>query len=114
MIQMMIYIIQLMLTSLTSKSIDIFHKTVMEFIKKYKNFWEYFISFFIGLYNAKKSPNCLKEFIHEFSDIDNLTKSIKDKNAFKSIILLIAETFYKSNEHKKSAEYYQYYLKIGC
>ena len=107
-----LFVIQLMLTSLTSKSIDEFHKTIMEFIKKNRQLClsEYFISFFIGLYNAKKSPNCLKEFIHEFSDLEDLTKSIKDKNALKNIILLIAETFYKSNDYEKSAQYYQYYL----
>jgi hypothetical protein len=107
-----LFIIQLMLTSLTTKSMDDFHKTVMEFIKKNKKYClsEYFISFFIGLYNAKKSPNCLKEFIQEFSDIEDLNKSIKDKNAFKNIILLIAETFYKSSNYEKSAKFYQYYL----
>ena len=107
-----LFIIQLMLTSLTTKSMDEFHKTVMEFIKKNKKYClsEYFISFFIGLYNAKKSPNCLKEFIQEYSDIEDLNKSIKDKNAFKNIILLIAETFYKSNSYEKSAKFYQYYL----
>ena len=107
-----LFIIQLMLTSLTSKSIEDFHKTVMEFIKKNKNFClsEYFISFFIGLYNAKKNINCLKEFIQEFSNLDELIKSIKDKNSIKNIILLIAETFYKSNEFEKSAQFYQYYL----
>jgi signal recognition particle subunit SRP72 len=107
-----LFIIQLMLTSLTSKSIDDFHKTVMEFIKKNKQFClsEYFISFFIGLYNSKKNPNCLKEFIQEFNDIEELTKSIKNKNSLKNIILLIAETFYKSGEYEKSGKFYQYYL----
>ena len=107
-----LFVIQLMLTSLTTKSMDDFHKTVREFIKKNKKFClsEYFISFFIGLYNAKKSPNCLKEFIQEFSDIEDLNKSIKDKNAFKNIVLLIAETFYRSNDYEKSAKFYQYYL----
>ena len=107
-----LFIIQLMLTSLTSKSIEDFHKTVMEFIKKNKNFClsEYFISFFIGLYNAKKNINCLKEFIQEFSNLDDLTKAIKDKNSIKNIILLIAETLYKSNDFEKSAQFYQYYL----
>ena len=44
-----LFIIQLMLTSLTSKNIEDFHKTVMEFVKKNKKFClnEYFISFFI-------------------------------------------------------------------
>ena len=107
-----LFIIQLMLTSLTSKSIEDFHKTVMEFIKKNKKFClsEYFISFFIGLYNAKKNIICLKEFIQEFSNLDALTKAIKDKNSVKNIILLIAETFYKSNDFEKSAQFYQYYL----
>ena len=107
-----LFIIQLMLTSLTSKSIDDFHKTVMEYVKKNKDFClsEYFISFFIGLYNSKKNSNCLKEFIEEFSDIEELTKSIKDKVALKNIILLIAETFYKSNNYEKSAKFYEYYL----
>ena len=107
-----LFVIQLMLTSLTTKSMDDFHKTVREFIKKNKKFClsEYFISFFIGLYNAKKSPNCLKEFIQEFSDIEDLNKTIKDKNAFKNIVLLIAETFYRSNDYEKSAKFYQYYL----
>lgn len=107
-----LFIIQLMLTSLTSKSIDDFQKTVMEFIKKNKKYClsEYFISFFIGLYNSKKNQACLSEFIQEFSDIEDLTKSIKDKTALKNIILLIAETFYKSNNYEKSAKFYQYYL----
>ena len=106
---------------------DEFHKTVMEFVKKNKKYClsEYFISFFIGLYNAKKSPNCLsfrtyitsakieerlKEFIQEYSDIEDLNKSIKNKNTLKNIILLIAETFYKSNSYEKNAKFYQYYL----
>ena len=107
-----LFIIQLMLTSLTSKSIEDFHKTVMDFIKQNKKFClnEYFISFFIGLYNAKKNINCLKEFIQEFSDLEGLTKSIQNKNSLKNIILLIAETFYKSNDYEKSAQFYQYYL----
>jgi hypothetical protein len=107
-----LFIIQLMLTSLTTKSIDDFQKTVMEFIKKNKKYClsEYFISFFIGLYNSKKNQTCLSEFIEEFSDIEDLTKSIKDKTALKNIILLIAETFYKSNNYEKSAKFYQYYL----
>ena len=107
-----LFIIQLMLTSLTSKSIDDFQRTVMEFIKKNKKYClsEYFISFFIGLYNSKKNQACLSEFIQEFSDIEDLTKSIKDKTALKNIILLIAETFYKSNNYEKSAKFYQYYL----
>ena len=107
-----LFIIQLMLTSLTSKSIDEFHKNVLEFIKKNKKycFNEYFISFFIGLYNSKKSQNCLAEFIQEFSDINNLKSSIKDKLSLKKIILLIAETYYKSNDFEKSAKFYQYYI----
>ena len=71
---------------------------------------EYFVSFFIGLYNAKKNINCLKEFIQEFSNLDDLTKSIKDKNSIKNIILLIAEIFYKSNDFEKSVQFYQFYL----
>ena len=107
-----LFIIQLMLTSLTSKSIDDFHKTVMDFIKRNKKVClnKYFISFFIGLYNAKKSPNCLKEFIEEFSDVEEIKKNVKDKTSFKNIILLIAEALYKSNEYEKSAKFYQYYL----
>lgn len=58
----------------------------------------------------KKNQACLSEFIEEFSDIEDLTKSIKDKTALKNIILLIAETFYKSNNYEKSAKFYQYYL----
>ena len=105
-------IIQLMLTNLTSKNINEFHKTLMEFIKKNKQycFNEHFINFFIGLYNAKKNPDCLKEFINEFDNIDELTKVVKDKNTIKNIIILFADSFYKSNEFEKSAKYYQYYL----
>ena len=107
-----LFIIQLMLTSLTSKNIEEFHKNVMEFIKKNKKicFNEYFISFFIGLYNSKKNINCLKEFIKEFSNLDDLIANIKDKSSLKNIILLIAETFYKSNDYENSAKFYQYYL----
>ena len=107
-----LFIIQLMLTSLTSKNIEDFHKTVMEFVKKNKKFClnEYFISFFIGLYNSKKNINCLKEFIEEFTKLDDLIENIKDKNSLKNIILLIAETFYKSNDYENSAKFYQYYL----
>ena len=107
-----LFVIQLMLTSLTSKNIEDFHKTVMEFIQKHKKlcFNEYFISFFIGLYNSKKNINCLKEFIKEFSNLDDLITNIKDKISLKNIILLIAETFYKSNDYENSAKFYQHYL----
>ena len=107
-----LFVIQLMLTSLTSKNIQEFHKTVMEFLKKHKKlcFNEYFISFFIGLYNSKKNINCLKEFIKEFSNLDDLIANIKDKISLKNIILLIAETFYKSNDYENSAKFYQHYL----
>ena len=107
-----LFILQLMLTSLTSKSIEDFHKNVMEFIKKYKNYCynEYFLSFFIGLYNAKKSQNCLIEFIQEFSDIENLDKNIRDKKVLRNIILLIADAFTKSNKYEQSVKIYEYYL----
>ena len=107
-----LFILQLMLTSLTSKSIEDFHKNVMEFIKKYKNYCynEFFLSFFIGLYNAKKSQNCLIEFIQEFSDIENLDKNIKDKKVLRNIILLIADAFTKSNKYEQSVKIYEYYL----
>ena len=107
-----LFIIQLMLTSLTSKNIEEFHKTVMEFIKKYKKFCinEYFISFFIGLYNVKKNTNCLKDFIEQFNNLDDLYENIKDKSALRNVILLIAETFYKFNDYENSSKFYQFYL----
>ena len=107
-----LFILQLMLTSLTSKSIEDFHKNVMEYIKKYKQYClnEYFISFFIGLYNAKKSQNCLIEFIEEFNNMEELSKNIKDKNVLRNIILLIGEAFYKSSNFEKSVKIYEYYI----
>ena len=107
-----LFILQLMLTSLTSKSIEDFHKNVIEFIKKYKQFCinEYFITFFIGLYNSKKSQNCLLEFIEEFNNMDELVKNIKDKDALRNIILLFGESYDKSNNYEKSMKIYEYYI----
>ena len=107
-----LFILQLMLTSLTSKSIEDFHKNVIEFIKKYKQFCinEYFITFFIGLYNSKKSQKCLLEFIEEFNNMDELVKNIKDKDALRNIILLFGESYDKSNNYEKSMKIYEYYI----
>ena len=107
-----LFLLQLMMTSLTLKSIEEFHKNVMEFIKKYKQYCinEYFISFFIGLYNSKKSQNFLLEFIEEFSNMEDLDKNIKDKNILRNIILLIGETYNKSKKYEKSTKIYEYYL----
>ena len=107
-----LFLLQLMMTSLTLKSIEEFHKNVMEFIKKYKQYCinEYFISFFIGLYNSKKSQNFLLEFIEEFSNMEDLDKNIKDKNTLRNIILLIGETYNKSKKYEKSTKIYEYYL----
>ena len=107
-----LFLLQLMMSSLTVKSMDEFHKNVLEFIKKYKHYClnEYFISFFIGLYNSKKSQNCLLEFIEEFSNIEDLAKNIKDKNILRNIILLIGETYNKSNQYEKSVKIYEYYI----
>ena len=107
-----LFILQLMLTSLTSKSIEDFHKNVIEFIKKHKQFCinEYFITFFIGLYNSKKSQKCLLEFIEEFNNMDELVKNIKDKDALRNIILLFGESFDKSNNYEKSMKIYEYYI----
>ena len=107
-----LFLLQLMMTSLTLKSIEEFHKNVMEFIKKYKQYCinEYFISFFIGLYNSKKSQNCLLEFIEEFNNIEDLVKNIKDKNILRNILLLIGETYNKSNKYEKSERIYEYYI----
>ena len=109
-----LFIIQLMLTSLTTKSIEDFHKNLLEFVKKYKKdcMNEYFISFFIGLYTSKKNMNCLKEFIEEYN-IDELIKNIGDigdKNVVRNIIKLITESYNKSNEYEKSVKFYDYYL----
>ena len=84
----------------------------MDYIKKYKQYClnEYFISFFIGLYNAKKTQNCLIEFIDEFSNMEELSKNIKDKNILRNIILLIGEAFNKSNKYEKSLKIYEYYI----
>ena len=107
-----LFLLQLMMTSLTLKSIEEFHKNVMEFIKKYRQYCinEYFISFFIGLYNSKKSQNCLLEFIEEFNNIEDLVKNIKDKNILRNILLLIGETYNKSNKYEKSERIYEYYI----
>ena len=107
-----LFLLQLMMTSLTLKSIEEFHKNVMEFIKKYKQYCinEYIISFFIGLYNSKKSRNCLLEFIEEFNNIEDLVKNIKDKNILRNILLLIGETYNKSNKYEKSERIYEYYI----
>ena len=106
-----LFILQLMLSSLTIKSIEEFHKNVIEFIKEHKKecMNEYFISFFIGLYNSKKNQNCLKEFIEEYN-IEELIKNIKDKNKIRKIIILITDAYNKSNEYEKSIKYYEYYL----
>ena len=108
-----LFILQLMLTSLTSKSIEDFHKSVMEFIRKNKKYClnEYFISFFIGLYNSKKSQKCLIEFIEEFNNMEELAKNIKDKNILKNIILLIGDSFSKSNLFEKSKKIFEYYVE---
>ena len=107
-----LFILQLMLTSLTSKSIEDFHKNVLEFIKKYKQFCinEYFISFFIGLYNSKKNQKCLLEFIEEFNNMEELIKNIKDKDALRNIIILFGESYDKSNSYEKSMKIYEYYI----
>ena len=107
-----LFILQLMLTSLTSKSIEDFHKNVLEFIKKYKQFCinEYFISFFIGLYNSKKNQKCLLEFIEEFNSMEELIKNIKDKDALRNIIILFGESYDKSNSYEKSMKIYEYYI----
>ena len=101
-----------MLTSLTSKNIEEFHKNLMDFIKKNKNICinEYFLSFFIGLYTAKKSQNCLIEFIEEFSDIENLNKNIKNRDVLRNIILLITDSFIKSNKYAQCVKIFEYYI----
>ena len=107
-----LFILQLMLTSLTSKNIEDFHKNLMEFIKKNKSICinEYFLSFFIGLYTAKKSQNCLIEFIQEFSDIENLNRNIKNKDVLRNIILLITDSFIKSNKYDQCVKIFEYYI----
>jgi len=107
-----LFILQLMLTSLTSKNIEEFHKNLMEFIKKNKSICinEYFLSFFIGLYTAKKSQNCLIEFIQEFSDIENLNRNIKNKDVLRNIILLITDSFIKSNKYDQCVKIFEYYI----
>ena len=107
-----LFILQLMLTSLTSKTIEEFHKNLMEFIKKNKTMCinEYFISFFIGLYSAKKSQNALIEFIEEFNDIENLYKNIKNKDILRNIILLITDTLIKSNKYDQCMKICEYYI----
>jgi len=107
-----LFILQLMLTSLTSKSIEDFHKNVLEFITKYKQFCinVYFISFFIGLYNSKKNQKCLLEFIEEFNNMEELIKNIKDKEALRNIIVLFGESYDKSNNYEKSMKIYEYYI----
>ena len=107
-----LFILQLMLTSLTSKTIEEFHKNLMEFIKKNKAMCinEYFISFFIGLYSAKKSQNALIEFIEEFNDIENLYKNIKNKDILRNIILLITDALIKSNKYDQCIKICEYYI----
>ena len=84
----------------------------MEFIKKNKSMCinEYFISFFIGLYSAKKSQNALIEFIEEFNDIENLYKNIKNKDILRNIILLITDALIKSNKYDQCIKICEYYI----
>jgi signal recognition particle subunit SRP72 len=109
-------LIQIMLSSLTSKNMEQFHLKVLNFIKE---FFEYtinfhFLNFFIGFYESRHLKDYLKEFVRNYKDTSLVYKSLISKRKEKDLkkcFMLLGRSLYTVGLYEESSSYFSYLLE---
>ena len=108
-----IFILQILLSTINLKTYETFHNKVINFIDNYREFClnSKFIMFFIGFYTSKKLFNYLQEFLNKLDNLDELKEHNEIQDSFKSLILKLADIYYKLGDYNKAIKYCEYYLE---
>jgi signal recognition particle subunit SRP72 len=105
-------VIQLILSSLTSKNIEQFHFKVLNFVKTFFEFSinPHFLNFFIGFYESRHLKDYLKEFIRNYKDPNLIVKKIgnseNNKKMLKKCLSTLGKAFYTVGLYEESASFY--------
>ena len=97
-------LLQIMLTSLTSKNIDAFHLRVISFVKNFLSYATnfHFINFFINFYQSRHLKIYLKEFMSFFNDPTTFTS--------KHMLSLVGKTLYQVGLYLDASKYFGFIL----
>jgi signal recognition particle subunit SRP72 len=103
-----IVLLQLMLSTISSKNIEQFHIRVISFIKQFFSYTlNYnFLSFFIGFYESRHLKDYLKEFLRSYKD-PSIFK-LDDKKMLKRCFNLLGTTFLKVGLYDEGVKFYTY------
>ncbi len=112
-------VIQLVLSSLTSKNIEQFHFKVLNFVKTFFEFSvnPHFLNFFIGFYESRHLKDYLKEFIRNYKDPSLIVKKVsnenieKNKQILKKCLSALGKAFYTVGLYEESAGFYMYIVE---
>jgi signal recognition particle subunit SRP72 len=103
-----IVLLQLMLSTISSKNIEQFHLRVLSFVKQFFSFTlNYnFLSFFIGFYETRHLKDYLKEFLRNYKE-PSIFK-LEDKKLLKKCFSLLGATFLKAGLYDEGVKFYTY------
>lgn len=106
-----IVLLQLMLSTISSKNIESFHLKVLNFIKQFFSFTVnyHFINFFIGFYESRHLKDYLREFIRNYKD-PSIFKDM-DRSTMKKAFTLLGQSFLKVGLFEESLKFYNYIIE---
>jgi signal recognition particle subunit SRP72 len=105
-------VMQIMLSSISSKTMEAFHFKVINFIKEFFEFSlnYHFINFFVGFYESRHLKDYLKDFIRNFKDPVQFHKQIR-KQFLKKCLNLVAKSLYSVGMYEESSVFYLYLIE---
>jgi signal recognition particle subunit SRP72 len=106
-------LIQMILSSLTSKNTEQFHLKVLNFIKQFFDFTlnYHFLNFFIGFYEGRHLKDYLKEFVKNYKNPTKIATQVSNKEILKNCLLLLGRAFYTVGLYEDSVNFYNYILE---
>jgi signal recognition particle subunit SRP72 len=106
-------LIQMILSSLTSKNIEQFHLKILNFVKQFFQFTLNFnfLNFFIGFYESRHLKDYLKEFIRNYKDPSLISKQMTNIEESKKALLILGRAFYYVGLYEESVNYFSFILE---
>jgi signal recognition particle subunit SRP72 len=107
-----IVLLQLMLSTISSKTIEQFHIKVISFVKQFFSYTlNYnFLSFFIGVYESRHLKDYLKDFLSNYKETSIFSK-IEDRKILKKCFNLLGSAFLKAGLFEEGIKYYTYIVE---
>jgi tetratricopeptide (TPR) repeat protein len=106
-------LIQMILSSLSSKNIEQFHLKILNFVKQFFQFTLNFnfLNFLIGFYESRHLKDYLKEFIRNYKDPTLINKQMVHAQESKQALLTLGRAFYYVGLYEESVNYFSFILE---